>query len=228
MVYFVRILLVEDDSLIGEGLRSALQREDYLVDWVINGESALASIKATDYDALVLDIGLPGISGLEVLKKSRKQGYDFPVLILTAQDGVSDRVTGLDTGADDYLSKPFELDELCARLRALIRRSKGSPNQKIRYQDILLDPEAHTVTKYKQPVDLSRREFALLQELLLSSGRVLSRSQLEDRLYSWGDEVESNAIEVHVHHLRKRLGSDLIKTIRGVGYIIAKETLINP
>ena len=172
---------------------------------------------------MILDIGLPGISGLDVLKKARNQGYGIPVLILTAQDGVSDRVTGLDTGADDYLSKPFELDELCARLRALIRRSQGLPGQKIRYQDILLDPAAHTVSKDNQPVELSRREFALLQELLSSCGRVLSRSQLEDKLYSWGDEVESNAIEVHIHHLRKRFGSDLIKTVRGVGYIIAKQ-----
>lgn len=218
----MRILLVEDDPLLGEGLQSALQRENYFVDWMKSGESALTEIISTNFDAVILDIGLPGISGLDVLKKARKQGYDFPVLILTAQDGVSSRVTGLDTGADDYLSKPFELDELCARLRALIRRSQGLPGQKIRYQDILLDPVAHTVSKDNQPIELSRREFALLRELLSSCGRVLSRSQLEDKLYSWGDEVESNAIEVHIHHLRKRLGSDLIKTVRGVGYTIAK------
>lgn len=224
----MRILLVEDDSLIGEGLQSALHRENYSVDWMKNGESALAAIGSTNFDAMILDIGLPGISGLDVLKKARKHGYGFPVLILTAQDGVSDRVTGLDTGADDYLSKPFELDELCARLRALIRRSQGLPGQKIRYQDILLDPAAHTVSKDNQPIELSRREFALLQELLSSCGRVLSRSQLEDKLYSWGDEVESNAIEVHIHHLRKRLGSDLIKTVRGVGYIIAKQPVTRP
>jgi DNA-binding response OmpR family regulator len=218
----VRILLVEDDSLLGEGLQSALQRENYFVDWMRSGESALTAIISTYFDAVILDIGLPGISGLDVLKKARKQGYDFPVLILTAQDGVSSRVTGLDTGADDYLSKPFELDELCARLRALIRRSQGLPGQRIRYQSILLDPVAHSVSKDNQPIELSRREFALLRELLSSCGRVLSRSQLEDKLYSWGDEVESNAIEVHIHHLRKRLGSDLIKTVRGVGYTIAK------
>jgi DNA-binding response OmpR family regulator len=162
----VRILLVEDDSLIGEGLQSGLQHEDYFVDWVTNGESALIAISNTAYDAAVLDIGLPGISGLDVLRKARNQGYNFPVLILTAQDGVTKRVTGLDTGADDYLSKPFELDELYARLRALIRRSQGLPNQIIRYQNILLDPAAHAVSKDNQPIHLSRREFALLQELL--------------------------------------------------------------
>ena len=219
----MHILLVEDDSLIGEGLQSGLQRENYSVDWVKNGESALLAIRDTSYDAVILDIGLPGLSGLNVLKKARNLGYAFPVLILTAQDGVNERVTGLDTGADDYLSKPFEFDELCARLRALGRRSHGPPDQKIRYQNILLDPAAHTVTKDDESIDLSRREFALLQELLSSCGRVLSRSQLEDKLYSWGDEVESNAIEVHIHHLRKRLGSDLIKTVRGVGYIVAKK-----
>ncbi|MFV2033455.1 MAG: response regulator [Gammaproteobacteria bacterium] len=218
----MRILLVEDDSLIGEGLRSGLQGESHSVDWVMNGESALTAIRKTSYDAVILDIGLPGINGLEVLKKVRSQGYIFPVLILTAQDGVTDRVSGLDTGADDYLSKPFEFDELCARLRALVRRSQGLPDQKIRHQNIVLDPAAHTVTRDNQSVDLSRREFALLKELLSNCGRVLSRSQLEDKLYSWGDEVESNTIEVHIHHLRKRLGSDLIKTVRGVGYIIAR------
>ena len=218
----MRILLVEDDTLLGEGLYSGLNRENYSVDWVKNGETALSAIKSTEYDAMILDIGLPEMSGLEVLKKARNRGHTLPVLILTAQDGVSDRVTGLDTGADDYLSKPFEFAELCARLRALTRRFRGLADQSIGYREILLNPAAHTVTRGGDVVNLSRREFALLEELLSCTGRVLSRSHLEDKLYSWGDEIESNTIEVHIHHLRKHFGSDLIKTVRGVGYMVPK------
>ena len=219
----MRILLVEDDSLLGEGLLSGLQRKNYSVDWVKNGESALAAIASTDYDAVILDIGLPKMSGLDVLKRSRKQGHTIPVLILTAQDATSDRVTGLDAGADDYLIKPFEFEELCARLRALTRRAKGIAEKKIRYKNIEIDTAAHNVTYNNEIITLSRREFSLLEEMLSSTGRVLSRSQLEDKLYSWGDEVGSNAIEVHIHHLRKHFGSDLIKTVRGIGYIVPKE-----
>ncbi len=218
----MRILLVEDDTLLGEGLYSGLNSENYSVDWVKNGETALSAIKSTEYDAVILDIGLPKMSGLEVLKEARSQGYTLPVLILTAQDGVSDRVAGLDTGADDYLSKPFEFEELCARLRALTRRSRGLVEQTIGYKEILLNPAAHTVTHKGDAVSLSRREFALLEEFLSCTGRVLSRSHLEDKLYSWGDEIESNTIEVHIHHLRKHFGSDLIKTVRGVGYMVPK------
>lgn len=219
----MRILLVEDDSLLGEGLFSGLQRESYSVDWVKNGETALSAIKSTSYDAAILDIGLPKMSGLDVLRTLRSQGHGLPVLILTARDTVSDRVSGLDAGADDYLIKPFELEELCARLRALTRRSRGLSEQKICYKNIEIDPAAHTVKFNNEKVELSRREFALLEELLSSTGRVLSRSHLEEKLYSWGDEIESNAIEVHIHHLRKRFGTDLIKTVRGVGYIIHKD-----
>ncbi len=219
----MRLLLVEDDSLLGEGLHTGLTRENYSVDWVKNGESAIAAIETTEYDTVILDIGLPKISGLEVLKIIRKLGIMIPVLILTAQDGLTDRVTGLDTGADDYLVKPFEFDELCARIRALTRRARGLPEQLIHYRNIVIDPAAHTVSLNDEPINLSRREFALLEELLSAKGRVLSRAHLEDKLYSWGDEIESNAIEVHIHHLRKRFGSDLIKTIRGVGYTIPKE-----
>jgi len=219
----VRLLLVEDDSLLGEGLHTGLQREQYNIDWVKNGETAVNALRDTAYDCIILDIGLPKMSGIEVLKKTRSLGNNIPVLILTAQDSLSDRVEGLDSGADDYLAKPFEFDELCARLRALIRRARGLPEQKISYRDIVLDPAAHSVTQNGNPVQLSRREFALLEELLTGNGRVLSRSQLEDKLYSWGDEIESNAIEVHIHHLRKHFGSDLIKTIRGVGYTVPKE-----
>jgi len=219
----VRILLVEDDPLLGEGLFSGLERENYSVDWVKNGEIALTAIESTPYDAVILDLGLPKMSGIEVLQQTRSQGHDLPVLILTAQDAVSNRISGLDAGADDYLTKPFEFDELCARLRALTRRSRGLAEQKICYKNIEIDSAAHTVLYDNEKIDISRREFALLEELLSSAGRVLSRSHLEEKLYSWGDEVDSNAIEVHIHHLRKRFGSDLIKTVRGVGYIIAKE-----
>ncbi len=219
----MRILLVEDDPLLGEGLFSGLERENYSVDWVKNGEVALTAIEGTPYDAVILDLGLPKMSGIEVLKQARGQGHDLPVLILTAQDAVSNRISGLDAGADDYLTKPFEFDELCARLRALTRRSRGLAEQKICYKNIEIDSAAHTVLYNNEKIDISRREFALLEELLSSAGRVLSRSHLEEKLYSWGDEVDSNAIEVHIHHLRKRFGSDLIKTVRGVGYIVAKE-----
>jgi len=219
----VRLLLVEDDSLLGEGLHTGLQREQYNVDWVKNGETAVSALQDTAYDCIILDIGLPKMSGIEVLKKTRSQGNNIPVLILTAQDALANRIEGLDSGADDYLAKPFEFDELCARLRALIRRARGLPEQTISYRNIQLDPAAHGVTRDGEPIQLSRREFALLEELLSSKGRVLSRSQLEDKLYSWGDEIESNAIEVHIHHLRKHFGADLIKTIRGVGYTVPRD-----
>lgn len=218
----MRLLLVEDDSLLGEGLYVGLQREKYSVDWVKNGEMALVALFETQYDAVVLDIGLPRLSGLDVLKKLRTEGNSVPVLILTARDAVEDRVAGLDAGGDDYLLKPFEFSELCARLRALTRRSKGLTEQKIRHNNIELNLDTHSVTLDGRPVELSRREFALLQELLSSSGRILSKAQLEQKLYSWGDEIGSNTIEVYVHHLRKKLGNSLIKTVRGVGYTIAR------
>ncbi len=220
----MRILLVEDDTLLGEGLLLGLQRDKQSVDWVKNGESALTAMASTPYDAVILDIGLPKMSGLEVLKKTRRLGQQTPILILTAQDTVTDRVTGLDSGADDYLTKPFELNELNARLRALVRRSRGQTDQTIRYANIELDPAAHTVIHQNQLVHLSRREFAMLEALLANAGRVLSRAQLEEKIYAWGDEIESNVIEVHIHHLRKRFGAKLIKTVRGIGYLVPKET----
>jgi len=219
----LRILLVEDDSLLGSGLLSGLQNDGNSVDWVKKGTDALSAITTTPYDAVILDIGLPEMSGLEVLSSARSKGVTTPVLILTAQDAVSDRVTGLDTGADDYLTKPFELDELFARLRALTRRSRGLSSQLIQHKNIIIDPSAHSITVDNQNVELSRREFSLLIELVSSAGRVLSRSFLEEKLYSWGNEIESNTIEVYIHHLRKKFGSELIKTIRGVGYTVPKE-----
>jgi two-component system response regulator QseB len=219
----VRILLVEDDALLGDGVCAGLRREDNSVDWVKNGETALSAMTETLYDCVILDIGLPRMSGLEVLQYMRDSNNDTPVLILTAQDDISDRVIGLDAGADDYLVKPFEFAELCARLRALTRRSRGMSSETVQYKDILIDTAAHTVKYDNQPVTLSRREYTLLFELVTNQGRVLSRQHLEQKLYSWGDEIESNTIEVYIHHLRKKFYTGLVTTVRGIGYIVAKE-----
>ena len=216
----MRLLLVEDDPLIGDGIRAGLGQDDYTVDWFRDGRSAEAALKSEHYDLMVLDLGLPDTSGLTVLKQLRSQGSDLPVLILTARDAVSDRVAGLDSGADDYMVKPFDLDELSARLRALLRRHSGRAHSEIRHGEIVLDPAAHSVTRAGKSVDISPREYAVLHMLLENEGKVMSRSRLEDGLYSWDGEVESNAVEVYIHHLRKKLGSSLIRTIRGVGYII--------
>jgi len=218
----LRILLVEDDTLLGDGVCAGLRREDNSVDWVKNGETALAAIIETEYDCIILDIGLPKISGIDVLKQMRQNNDQTPVLILTAQDDIADRVAGLDAGADDYLVKPFEFAELCARLRALSRRNRGNASETLHYKDITINTTAHTAEYQKQGVTLSRREFTLLHELITNQGRVLSRHHLEQKVYSWGDEIESNTIEVHIHHLRKKFYSTLIKTVRGIGYIIAK------
>ena len=218
----MRILLVEDDALLGDGVCAGLRRENNSVDWVKNGETALTAIAETQYDCVILDIGLPKISGLDVLKHMRKSNNVTPVMILTAQDDISDRVQGLDAGADDYLVKPFEFAELCARLRALTRRTRGKASETIQYKGITINTTAHSVEYEGQAVTLSRREFALLIELLTNQGRVLSRHHLEQKLYSWGDEVESNTIEVYIHHLRKKFYTELIKTVRGIGYIVAK------
>lgn len=219
----MRILLVEDDTLLGSGLLTGLKGEGYSVDWLKNGRAALSAITTTPYDAVILDIGLPEMSGLEVLSRARELNISTPVLMLTAQNAITDRVTGLDSGADDYLTKPFELDELCARLRALTRRARGLTQPLIKYKNIIIDPAAHSVTDDNISIELSRREFALLEQLVTSAGRVLSRRYLEEKLYNWDSEIESNTIEVHVHHLRKKLGAAFIKTVRGIGYTVAKE-----
>ena len=219
----MRILLVEDDNLLGDGVCSGLRREDNSVDWVKNGEMALSAVAQTQYDCLILDLGLPKMSGMSVLQNMRKSNNVTPVLILTAQDDIADRVSGLDAGADDYLVKPFEFAELCARLRALTRRRRGTASEIIQYKNIQINTTAHTVEYNNQAVKLSRREFSLLIEFVTNQGRVLSRQHLEQKLYSWGDEIESNTIEVHIHHLRKKFYTDLIKTVRGIGYIVAKE-----
>jgi DNA-binding response OmpR family regulator len=190
---------------------------------VHDGVAAEMALKVEHYDLMVLDIGLPGRSGLQVLQHLRDSGGQLPVLILTARDTIQDRVLGLDSGADDYLVKPFDLDELSARLRALYRRHAGRASPTLQHGDIELDPAAHHVTRAGQPVAISPREFVLLQALLENAGRVLSRAQLEETLYGWGEEVESNTVEVHIHHLRKKLGQPLIRTVRGVGYMVEKD-----
>ena len=219
----MRVLLVEDDPLLGDGIQTGLKQQDYNVEWLQDGQSALSAMLHEDYDVVVLDLGLPKKHGLDVLTEARGKGRAVPVLILTAQGEIEDRVAGLDAGADDYLSKPFDIDELYARIRALIRRSGGRAQPKIGYADIELDPAAHQVSKAGKHIALSRREFAVLLELMENQGRVLSRGRLEQGLYGMDEEVESNAVEVHIHHLRKKLGSELIRTIRGVGYMIDRK-----
>lgn len=219
----MRILLVEDDPLLGDGLRAGLQQRGFQVDWVRDGVAAERELRAEPYAAAVLDLGLPRRDGLDVLAAVRTAGITLPVLVLTARDAVPDRVVGLDCGADDYVVKPIDLDELAARLRALVRRAHGQPQPRLRAQEVELDPAARQVTLAGAPVELPPREFELLQLLMLSPGRVLTREQLEQQLYAWGREVESNAIEVHVHHLRRKLGAGLIQTVRGVGYMLARE-----
>lgn len=218
----MRILLIEDDSLLGDGIQAGLAQAGFAVDWVKDGVAGDAALKSESYAALVLDLGLPKLSGTELLKRLRAAGNRLPVLILTARDAIEDRVKGLDGGADDYLVKPFDLNELAARLRALTRRQQGEAAPLLQIGDLRLDPAAHRVQFRSQSVAVSAREFALLQELMLNAGRVLSREQLEQRLYAWGEEVESNAIEVHIHHLRRKLTPELIRTIRGVGYLLPK------
>lgn len=218
----MRVLLVEDDALLGDGIKAGLKQAGFAVDWAQDGHAARLALEAEEYALLVLDLGLPKLSGMDLLKWLRGRGGKLPVLILTARDTVADRVGGLDAGADDYLIKPFDLDELIARLRALLRRSGGQATPVLQHGSITLDPAAHQVHKDGQLIELSSREFTLLHELLLHAGRVQSREQLEQRLYGWGEEVESNSVEVHIHHLRKKLGNELVRTLRGVGYVIDK------
>jgi two-component system OmpR family response regulator/two-component system response regulator QseB len=220
----MRILLVEDDSLLGDGLRAGLRQLGFLVDWVRDGDAAERELRSGSYAAAVLDLGLPRKDGLDVLASVRRAGIATPVLVLTARDAVPERIRGLDAGADDYVVKPVDLDELAARLRALVRRAHGQPLECLSAQDVVLDPASRSVRRAGEPVTLSTREFDLLQTFMLSANRVLSREQLEQQLYSWGQEVDSNAIEVHIHNLRRKLGSALIHTVRGVGYMLQRDT----
>jgi two-component system OmpR family response regulator/two-component system response regulator QseB len=216
----MRILVVEDDALLGDAIQAGLKQSGYAVDWLRDGIAADQALSTEPYAALVLDWGLPRLSGIEVLRRLRDRKAAIPVIILTARDTVNDRIEGLDSGADDYLIKPFDMGELVARLRALVRRASGSATPSLKAGEVELDPAGHEVTYQGKPVDLSAKEFAVLHALMLSQGKVLSRVQLEEKLYAWGEEVESNAVEVYIHHLRRKLSPMLIETIRGVGYLI--------
>ena len=219
----MRLLLVEDDPMVGESIRDGLGQEGHTVDWVRDGKAAETALGAEPYAAVLLDLGLPRRDGLEVLRTARAKRNDVPILVITARDGVADRIKGLDAGADDYLVKPFDLDELAARVRALVRRAEGRAEPVVRHGPIVLNPATREVRLRGQPVALSGREFALLQALLQRPGVVLSRAQLEERLYGWDEEVGSNAVEVHIHNLRRKLGADAIRNVRGVGYTIPAE-----
>ena len=216
----MRLLLVEDDNILGDGLKAGLTMEGYAVDWLTDGQLADEALKLNTYDLVVLDLNLPRMDGMSILKAMRKRKDNTKVLVLTARDGVTDRVAGLDGGANDYVCKPFDLAEICARLRALVRRQDGRNLPIIEHKGVSIDPAAHQVFYQDKPIELSQKEFEILSFLLNHIGQVVSRSRLEETLYAWGAEIESNAVEVHIHHLRKKLDSNLIRTIRGVGYII--------
>jgi DNA-binding response OmpR family regulator len=220
----MRILLAEDDLMLGDGLRAGLRQLGFQVDWVTDGQAAERELRGADYSAAVLDLGLPLKDGLEVLRTLRRLKNATPVLVLTARDAVAERILGLDLGADDYVVKPVDLNELGARLRSLVRRSHGQVQEELTGGGVTLEPAARCVKVNGVSVVVSGREFDLLHCLLLNTGRVISREQIEQKLYSWGHEVESNAIEVHVHHLRRKLGADVIQTVRGIGYTIARQT----
>jgi two-component system OmpR family response regulator/two-component system response regulator QseB len=219
----MRILLVEDDALLGDALEAGLKQAGHAVDWVRDGVAADTALAAEDYAAVVLDLGLPRKDGIEVLRGLRAKKRSLPVLILTARDTVDDRIKGLDAGADDYLVKPFDFGELNARLRALLRRAGGQPAPVLTAAGLSLDPATRRVLAQGQEVDLSAKEYALLHALMQHPGRALSRAQLEQHLYAWGEEIGSNAVEVYIHHLRRKLGADAIRTLRGIGYVVARD-----
>jgi two-component system OmpR family response regulator/two-component system response regulator QseB len=218
----MRVLLIEDDPQLGDGLMVGLRQAGFAVDWVRDGSAADHALATEPFDVAVLDLGLPRLSGMELLRRLRDRGQMMPVLILTARDATADKVAGLDTGADDYLVKPVDIDELSARIRALVRRAGGRAAPLLRHGEVTLDPAGRRVTMADSPVELSAREFAVLHVLMENAGRVMSRAQLESSIYGWRDEPDSNALEVHIHHLRRKLGADFIKTLRGVGYTIPK------
>jgi DNA-binding response OmpR family regulator len=219
----LRVLVVEDDPLLGDALRTGLAQAGFAADWVRDGRAGLVALESEPFAAVVLDLGLPKVAGLDLLARLRSAGNTVPVLILTARDAIPDRIAGLDAGADDYLVKPVDLGELAARLRALVRRSAGQASPVLDVGPLRIDPAAHEVVFRGRPVELSAREFALLHELARSAGRVLSKDQLAERVYGWGEELESNAVEVHVHHLRRKLAPEAIVTVRGVGYLVPKD-----
>ena len=219
----MRLLLVEDDAMIGETLLHVLRTEHYAVDWVRDGSMADQALRSAAYDLMLLDLGLPKRDGLEVLRGLRARRSTVPVLIATARDGISDRIAGLDAGADDYVAKPYDTDELLARIRALLRRSAGRAEPAFEHKGVSLNPATREATVHGEPVSLSAREWAVLEPLLARPGVVLSRVQLEEKLFSWKDDVSSNADEVYIHGVRKKLGNDVIQTVRGLGYLVPKE-----
>ena len=219
----MRVLLVEDDSMIGESVKKGLRQDGFAVDWVEDGEAAEAALASHTYDLMVLDLGLPRKSGLDVLRSLRSGGHDLPVLIATARDEVPSRVEGLDAGADDYLIKPFDLDELAARIRAILRRRAGRAEPLLRHRGVSLNPATREVMRDGVPVTVTARELALLHAFMDRPGAVLSKSQIEEKLYGWGGEVESNTVEVYIHALRKKLGAEFIQNVRGVGYLSPRE-----
>jgi DNA-binding response OmpR family regulator len=219
----MRVLLVEDDYQVGETLLSTLRMENYAVDWVRDGAEVLPMLEAGEYEMMVLDLGLPNMSGIEILKKVRSQDNPTPILLLTARDSVQDKVMGFDLGADDYLTKPFDMDELLARIRSLVRRSAGRTNPMLCVGDVEFDPKENMVRKGGEIVSLSAKEMAVLEALMSRAGRFVSKSRLQESLYAWEDEIGSNTIEVYISRLRKFLGKDLIETLRGVGYRVPKE-----
>ena len=219
----MRLLLLEDDVMIGEAVLDLLRAEGYAVDWLTNGKLADEALKLNTYELIVLDLNLPDMDGMAILRALRSRKDETPVMVLTAKDTLPDRVMGLDSGADDFVIKPFELDEVCARLRALARRNEGRAAPTVEYQGIVLDPASHQVTFNNEKVELSQKEFEILSFLMSNIGKVVSRSRLEESLYSWDSDIESNTVEVHIHYLRKKLDPALIRTVRGVGYIIDKD-----
>ena len=216
----MRILLVEDDRLLGDGIQAGLQQDGYVVDWLLNGDNIENTLQNDTFDLIILDLGLPGRDGTEILQAIRQMDIILPVMILTARDTVSDRVQGLDYGADDYMTKPFDLEELSARVRALIRRSQGRATMILENGSLTLNPATHEVHFEGKLIDLPPKEFSVLQVLLENMGKVISKSELEEKIYGWKQDVGSNTMEVHVHHLRKKINNDLIRTVRGVGYIL--------
>jgi two-component system response regulator QseB len=219
----VRLLLVEDDELLGDAVKTGLTQFGYIVDWLKDGEAARSAIRCESFELIILDLSLPKLSGLSLLQSIRNENNTTPVIILTARESVEDRIKGLDHGADDYITKPFDLNELSARIRALIRRSQGRAESILKYRNITLDQAAHSVLVDDVPVNVPRREFSLLQKLLENPGHVLSRDQLMQSIYGWEEDVDSNALEVHIHNLRKKLNANFIRTIRGVGYMVEKK-----
>jgi two-component system OmpR family response regulator len=219
----MRVLLVEDDRMIAAAVERALKDAACAVDWVGDGSLALAALETQSYDLMLLDLGLPGKDGLEVLRSLRASGAVLPVLVVTARDALEDRISGLDLGADDYVLKPFDMAELLARMRAVVRRSGGHASPIMSNGEISLDPSTHEVSYQDQNSVLSAREFALLQALMMRPGAILSRQELEDRIYGWNEEVESNVVEFLIHAIRKKLGSSAIKNVRGVGWMVSKE-----